>query len=212
MNRRRSPKVPTRDSFFNEGAEIYKEARWMARIQSATTTRAMELLDDVRIGGKIDGQDKRNGIMLDLGCGNGFSTEVIMNHGFPFVVGLDVSQDMLALRHLDNPVVLADMTKLPFRPVGTFSTIISISALNFVSQEIDNHATVKKVYDRLATQLHNVLKPGGRCIIEFYPKSAAELDIITASFGSRAGFHGFLVIDKPGTRKEQKFLCLRAQI
>lgn len=211
MSRRRSPKVPTRDSFFNEGAEEYKEARWMARIQAATTTRAMELLVDDRIGGNIEEQDKHSSLVLDLGCGNGFSTEVIINHSFFFVVGLDVSQDMLALRHLDNPVILADMSSLPFRD-GTFSIVISISAMNFLSQTIDNDITVKKVYNRLAKQLHNILKPNGRGIIEFYPKSRAELDIITTSFGSRAGFHGFLVIDKPGTRKEQKFLCVRAQM
>src|SRR5271157_2478397 len=110
MSHRRSPKVPTKDSFFNEGAEEYKGARWMARIQAATTTRAMELLVDDRIGGDIEEQEKHCNLVLDLGCGNGFSTEVIMDHGFFFVVGIDVSQDMLALRHLDNPVILADMS------------------------------------------------------------------------------------------------------
>ena len=209
MSHRRSPKVPTRDSFFNDVAVNYRQALWMARIQATTTMRAMELLDDERIGGMIKDEDKYANIVLDLGCGNGFSTEVIMYYGFPVVVGLDVSQDMLALRHLDNPVILADMSKLPFRD-GTFSAVISISAMNFLSQDVENDATVKKIYDRFANQLHDILKQGGRAVFEFYPKSKAELDIITGSFGSRAGFHGFLVIDKPGTRKEQKFLIFQS--
>jgi SAM-dependent methyltransferase len=148
--------------------------------------------------------------VLDIGCGNGFSTEVAMESGFPLVVGIEISRDMLSLRHLPNPVIQADMARLPFRD-GSFAFAISISAMNFLSQDIEDDALARRVYDTFARQVHALLAPGGRGAVEFYPKSPAELDAITRAFGSRSGFKGFLVIDKPGTRKEQKFLVFRKQ-
>jgi SAM-dependent methyltransferase len=208
MNRKpklRSPKVPTPDSFVAGQAEEYQGARWMARLQNATTCRALDLMEDDRIGGKIHDQDLVGGAVLDLGCGNGFSTEMIMAKGFRLVVGVDISADMLALRHLANPVIQADMARLPFRD-GAFSFLLSISAMNFLSQDIEDVAITRRIYDAFAKQVHALLVPGGRGVVEFYPKSPAELDTITHAFGSRSGFQGFLVIDKPGTRKEQKYL------
>nr|MDO8109195.1 class I SAM-dependent methyltransferase [Candidatus Sigynarchaeota archaeon] len=208
MSKKRSSKVPTQDSFRGENAADYTSARWMERIQKASTRRALDLLVDERIGGAIDDDDTRDGIVLDAGCGNGFSTEMILERGFKVVVGIDISPDMLALRHLPNPVILADMGRLPFRN-GTFFVVISISAMNFLSQELDDPTKARMIYDRFAKQLNEIMVPGGRGVIEFYPKTPSELEIITKTFGSRAGFQGFLVIDKPGTRKEQKFLIFR---
>jgi 18S rRNA (guanine1575-N7)-methyltransferase len=148
------------------------------------------------------------GAVLDLGCGNGFSTEVILESGFPVVVGVELSGDMLVLRHLPNPVIQADMARLPFRD-GSFAFAISISAMNFLSQDIEDVTLARKIYDAFARQVNALLTPGGRGVVEFYPKSPDELDTITRAFGSRSGFQGFLVIDKPGTRKEQKFLVFR---
>ncbi len=210
MSHKRSPKVPTKDSFVSDQAGEYQGARWMARLQHATTRRAIELLGDVRIGGGIPYGTMRAGAVLDVGCGNGFSTEVAMQAGFLLVVGVEISLDMLALRHLPNPVVQADMAKMPFRD-GTFSFVISISAMNFLSQDIEDAALTRRVYDAFARQVHALIAPGGRGVVEFYPKTPAELGVITRAFGSRSGFQGFLVIDKPGTRKEQKFLIFRKQ-
>jgi SAM-dependent methyltransferase len=208
MSHKRSPKVPTRDSFVADEAAAYQGARWMARLQHATTRRALDLLGDERLGGGIPLGAKAAGAVLDIGCGNGFSTEVIMESGFRVAVGIEISADMLALRHLPNPVVQADMARLPFRD-GTFSFVISISAMNFLSQDVEDITLARKIYDTFARQVYALLTPGGRGVVEFYPKSPAELDAITRAFGSRSGFQGFLVIDKPGTRKEQKFLVFR---
>nr|MDO8088964.1 class I SAM-dependent methyltransferase [Candidatus Sigynarchaeum springense] len=208
MSRKRSPKVPTRDSFVSDQARAYQGARWMARLQHATTRRALELLGDEKIGGGISPDAKREGAVLDAGCGNGFSTEIAMQAGFPIVVGVEISLDMLELRHLPNPVVQADMARMPFRD-GAFSFVISISAMNFLSQDIEDATLARQVYDAFARQVHALLMPGGRGVVEFYPKSRAELDVITRAFGTLSGFQGFLVIDKPGTRKEQKFLIFR---
>jgi len=180
----------------------------MARLQHATTRRALELLGDEKIGGGISPDAKREGAVLDAGCGNGFSTEIAMQAGFPIVVGVEISLDMLELRHLPNPVVQADMARMPFRD-GAFSFVISISAMNFLSQDIEDATLARQVYDAFARQVHALLMPGGRGVVEFYPKSRAELDVITRAFGTLSGFQGFLVIDKPGTRKEQKFLIFR---
>ncbi|NMC06290.1 MAG: class I SAM-dependent methyltransferase [Candidatus Lokiarchaeota archaeon] len=208
MSHKRSPKVPTRDSFVSEGAQAYQGARWMERIQHATTRRALALMGDDRIGGEISNHAMAAGIVIDVGCGNGFSTETILEHGFTTVVGVELSEDMLALRHLPNPVVQADMARLPFRD-GMISFVISISAMNFLSQDVEDELLVRKIYETFARQVHSLLEPGGRGVVEFYPKSPGELDAITRAFGSRSGFHGFLVIDKPGTRKEQKFLIFK---
>ncbi len=208
MRRKRSPKVPTKDSFVSDEAEAYQGARWMARIQHVTTRRALELLEDDRVGGGIPREAIAAGAVLDVGCGNGFSTEIILECGFRVAVGIEISADMLALRHLPNPVIQADMAHLPFRD-GTFAFVISISAMNFLSQDIEDAILARRVYDSFARQLHALLTPGGRGVVEFYPKSPTDLDAITRAFGSRSGFQGFLVIDKPGTRKEQKFLIFR---
>jgi 18S rRNA (guanine1575-N7)-methyltransferase len=208
MSRKRSPKVPTKDSFVSGEAEAYQSARWMARLQHATTRRGLELLGDERVGGAIPRADIAAGTVLDIGCGNGFSTEIILESDFPVVVGIEISADMLALRHLPNPVIQADMAYLPFRD-GTFTFVISISAMNFLSQDIEDVTFARKIYDAFARQVYALLTPGGRGVVEFYPKSPDDLDAITRAFGSRSGFQGFLVIDKPGTRKEQKFLIFR---
>ncbi|MEX2684450.1 MAG: class I SAM-dependent methyltransferase [Candidatus Sigynarchaeota archaeon] len=196
------------DSFASEQAKAYQGARWMARLQHATTRRALELLGDERLGGRISREAMREGVLLDVGCGNGFSTEIAIETGFLLVVGIEISLDMLLLRHLSNSVVQADMARMPFRN-GIFSFVISISAMNFLSQDIEDTTLARGVYDAFARQLYALLVPGGRGVVEFYPKSPAELDVITRAFGSRSGFQGFLVIDKPGTRKEQKFLIFR---
>jgi 18S rRNA (guanine1575-N7)-methyltransferase len=206
----RGRKVPTQDAFVDENARGYHDARWMARIQATTTRRALALLEDERMGKPLSADDRRAGIVLDAGCGNGFSTAVILDDGFSVVVGVELSADMLALRDLDNPVVQADMARLPFRQ-EVVSVLVSISAMTFLSQQVDELDRTKQIYDSFARQLAGLIKPGGRGVIEFYPKSREELDIISGAFGSKSGFSGFLVVDKPGTRKEQKFLVFRRE-
>lgn len=197
-------KVPTIDAFFDEAAVDYATARWMQRIQRATTARAVQLLDDGRAGGTP--MDRGHALVLDAGCGNGFSSLVLREHGFRAIVGVDISPDMLAM-HGGGHVVLGDIARLPFRP-GAFDALVSISAMNFVSRDATDDA-LPALYTSIARDVHDMLVPGGRAVIEFYPRSPRELAAITAAFGtSTSGLDAFLVVDKPGTRKEQKYLLL----
>lgn len=206
MSFKRSAKVPTKESFSGENAEEYSEARWMARIQKKTTRRALELLEDSKIGGALPPLVKHGGIALDLGCGNGFSSEILHDHGYAIIIGVDVSLDMLELNYLPFPRVLADMKHLPFRN-GTFAFIISISAMNFISQEINDAGLTISIYNAFSRDLHDVLEADGRVVIEFYPKTSEELGIISKAFGrSISKLNSYLVIDKANTKKEQKFL------
>nr|MDO8117571.1 class I SAM-dependent methyltransferase [Candidatus Sigynarchaeota archaeon] len=145
----RRTKVPTIDSFSGDGAKEYTTARWMARIQKTTTRRALELMNDGRIGGPVDRTTTRGWLCLDLGCGNGYSTDVLHEAGFTGTVGLDVSEEMLLARDATGPVVLGDIQHLPFRP-SSFNCILSISALNFISQDVQAENDVRKIYKDVA--------------------------------------------------------------
>ncbi|MFX0101783.1 MAG: class I SAM-dependent methyltransferase [Candidatus Hodarchaeota archaeon] len=206
MSFRKSSKVPTKESFSGENAEEYSEARWMERIQKATTRRALELLEDPKIGGSIPSRERSSGLILDLGCGNGFSSEILHENGYINIVGLEVSLDMLELNYLPFSIVLSDMKYLPFRK-NKFSFVVSISAMNFISQEVTDLKSIIRIYNSFSSDLYKILDENGRLVIEFYPKNSDELEIITKAFGkAKSGFSSFLVIDKPKTKKSQNYL------
>jgi SAM-dependent methyltransferase len=206
MTLKKSRKVPTKESFSGESAAEYSEARWMERIQKATTRRALILLEDPKLGGGIPSIEKFSGLILDIGCGNGFSSEILYLNGYTDIVGIDVSLDMLQLNFLPFSLISADMKYLPFRK-DKFSFIISISAMNFISQEISDKNSTVNVYNSFSSELYDILDDKGRVVIEFYPKTREELEIISKAFGkTKSGFNSFLVIDKANTKKEQKYL------
>jgi len=60
------------------------------------------------------------------------------------------------------------------------------------------------------TLLYTSLARGARAVLQFYPESPAQVEMITTS-AMRAGFSGGLVIDYPNSSKRKKyFLCLFA--
>lgn len=204
----RSRKIPTAGSFEDEAADDYAHSRWMRRIQQRTTRRALELLQDQRIGGKLTGGERRDAVVLDLGCGNGFSSGVLQDHAGWRVIGLDGSMDMLSAKEAWLDAIHADMRYLPLRP-GSISFLISISAMNFISEDLVDATLVERAYKRLSKDLSRVVSSKGRMVVEFYPKDEVELTVICNAFGtSRISRDAFLVIDKPGTRKEQKYLII----
>jgi SAM-dependent methyltransferase len=95
-------------------------------VQHRHTSRCVYLLSSV----KIDIYP----VILDLGCGSGLSTEVLVK-SFPFVVGLDASSAMLATASTTikgNEFVQADFNQpLPFRQ-GVFDACSSTSAVHYV--------------------------------------------------------------------------------
>ncbi len=201
----RKKEKPTLHSYFGDAAEDYSSKPWMARNQHQTTLRALELLVDPKLGPLQVALDESS-LVADITCGSGFSSDVLVENGLPFA-GADLSIDMLRFAAGKGyPVVQSDMRYLPFR-TSAFSHGISISGLNFVATSATSKQECVQCYEAVALEFARILQDGGRYAIEFYPANDQELDIALTAF-KRADFRGFLVVDRPGHRKEQKFLAL----
>jgi ubiquinone/menaquinone biosynthesis C-methylase UbiE len=204
----RKGKKPTVNAYFGDRAEDYSTQAWMARNQQKTSRRAIELLFDPKLGTMQVPLDK-SALMLDAACGSGYSSEVLQQEELPFV-GADISMDMLGYAAAKGfAVVNADLRCLPFRP-AVFSHGISISGLNFVTDGAQSLPEVGERYFEAAAEFARVVQAGSRFAIEFYPSSQEELDQSLAAF-KQAGFRGFLVVDNPGRRKEQKYLVIEKE-
>ena len=61
---------------------------------------------------------------------------------------------------------------------------------------------------RFFTTLHSALRNPSRAVLQFYPSSDDQVQLIT-SIAQRAGFGGGVVVDYPNSKKARKvFLCL----
>jgi SAM-dependent methyltransferase len=195
-----------RDFYFGERAEFYAESKWMARNQMKSTRRALELLEDPRIGGKMK-KIPEHTLLIDLGCGSGFSTHVMELERYK-IIGLDNSFDMLEQNlEMTAPykrnLVCGLIEALPFRK-DTVDIVVSISAFNFILENIAQREKRKKLRD-VSNSLSKILSVKGRCVIEFYPKK----NDIPLYLDSLKNFEGGMIIDNPNQRKEQKFLILQ---
>ena len=209
----------TKDFYYKEEAEIYSNSKWMAKNQIETSQRVLQLLEDERIGGLLD-DDLENFILLDLGCGSGFSSLIFLDYDAR-LIGVDLSFDMLShnlehqikIEQLDNKkqikkiLINASINALPLRN-NTIKHIISISAFNFILDDAKSKPQQRKIMDSITQRLNKILKSEGRVVIEFYPKKE-NLDIYMNSL--KKYFNGSLVIDNPGLRKEKKYLILRKE-
>lgn len=95
---------------------------------------------------------------LDIGCGPGFTTADIWQEVMPSgrVVGVDISESMIALARRRNPsaeIKMADATKLP-EPDGSFDAALAVQVYEYLP---DLAAAL--------ADLHRVLRPGGRAVI-----------------------------------------------
>ncbi len=204
----RKKEKPSLHSYFGDAAEDYSTKQWMARNQHQTTRRALELLLDPKLGALKVPLDETS-LIADLACGSGYSSDVLSENGMPFA-GVDLSFDMLQFAiGKGYAVVQGDMGCLPFRN-RTFAHGISISGLNFVAANAKSKEECGQCYDATAAEFARILQDGGRYAIEFYPADDRELDLALSAF-KRAGFRGFLVVDHPGQRKEQKFLAMEKE-
>ncbi|MBI5344864.1 MAG: class I SAM-dependent methyltransferase [Deltaproteobacteria bacterium] len=96
---------------------------------------------------------------LDAGCGTGIYTTLLAQRG-ALATGTDNSEAMLsaarakALREgLKIKFITADAAGLPF-PDGHFDIVISVGMLCFIKEG-----------DKALTEMHRVLKPGGRLVV-----------------------------------------------
>jgi len=162
------------------------------------TERAIELLQFP------DGPGSQ--YILDIGCGSGLSGEVLSEAGHQWV-GFDISTAMLEIaidNEVEGDVLLHDAGQgFHFRP-GTFDAAVSISAIQWLCNA-DKRDNVP--YRRLMVffqSLYTCLRRGGRAVFQFYPESAAQVEMITST-AIRCGFNGGTVIDFPNSSKAKKY-------
>lgn len=189
--------------FYNDAeAKKYATSSRMMEIQTKMAERALELclLPD------------RPCLLLDIGCGSGISGEAITDAGH-FWIGYDISASMLGVaveREVDGDIFLADAGQGPkFRP-GTFDGAISISALQWLcncdKKGQEPFKRLRCFFDRL----YLCLRKGARAVMQFYPETAGQVEMITAA-ALRSGFGGGLVVDFPHSSKAKKhFLVIYA--
>lgn len=189
--------------FYNDAeSERYATSSRMIEIQTKMTERALELLL----------LPDRPCLLLDIGCGSGISGETISEAGHLWV-GYDISPSMLKIaksREVDGDLFLADAGQgLNFRP-GSFDGAVSISAIQWLCNvDRKGHEPFKRLR-RFFELLYSCLRKGARAALQFYPETAAQVEMITAA-ALRCGFGGGLVVDYPHSAKAKKhFLVIYA--
>jgi len=215
VRKNRLPKFP--EDYISDKAEEYDSSSWMERNQKRATLLSIQYLYDEKLSGKED-----NGInigdsylILDLGCGTGFSSEIMIENGLR-VVGIDILSDMLLKarekkKRFENykslELILADINFLPIKGTS-IDHIISISSYNFITYGKDDYGEKVKLLNDTAKYLNKILKKRGRIIIEFYPKDDKELKVFKNSFIMN-GFEGYMVKNKSSQKSGQTYLLLK---
>ncbi len=112
---------------------------------------------------------------------------------------LDVAKD----REVEGDLILGDIGNyLPFRS-GAFDGAISISAVQWLfNAERSDHNPIKRIRTFFAS-LFACLSRGSRAVLQCYPESAQQLDILQTE-AIRAGFTGGLVVDFPNSTRAKK--------
>lgn len=93
-------------------------------------------------------------------------------------------------------------TGLPFRP-ATFDACISISALQWLCYSNAKDQIPRKRLTRFFSSLYQVLRRGGRAVLQFYPETA-EQAILISECAAKVGFAGGIVCDYPNSTKAKK--------
>ena len=103
--------------------------------------------------GLADLGHREDGMVLDVGCGNGAYLAQLSSRGHQ-AVGIDLSFGMLsAARTAGQPLANADATRLPF-PDSSFSTVLAPHMLYHVEDRVT-----------AARELRRVLRPAGTCVV-----------------------------------------------
>ncbi|MBY9006754.1 MAG: class I SAM-dependent methyltransferase [Candidatus Lokiarchaeota archaeon] len=211
--KKKLPRFPY--DYLGNKANEYNSQIWMERNQKETSYRCINYLFDPKLGENIH-QEYSEYMILDLGCGTGYSSEILVDFGFN-VVAIDLLEDMLLKanekkeeilnKEIVYELILANINKLPLRN-NSFDFIVSVSAYNFITYGKKNNNEKIKVLNNTAIQLNRILKENGKIIIEFYPSNENELNLFLDSFKNN-NFDGFVIKDKPQQKGGQTFLLLR---
>lgn len=189
-------KYPSVFEYFQKGKLAkYANSKSMMKIQEKITIRALEILDL-----------KAYSLILDLGCGPGFSS-IYLNEIGHNVVALDIISEFLSFYDIQelNPIQ-ADMCFLPFKE-NYFDAIVSISAFQWILRDINN-IKMRNNTTRFAKAVEFVLKPNSKAIIQFYPKNDAIMKEIGKMVSDYTALEGNFIIDNPNNPKRRKIFLL----
>jgi len=208
------------DDYIEDKAEEYDSSNWMERNQRRTTSLSIQYLFDEKLNGN-NGTGIKMGksyLILDLGCGTGYSSEILIHNGFR-VVGIDILYDMISKAREKKKIsqdfktlelILADINFLPIR-VNSVDHIISISSYNFITHKMENFGEKVKLLNDTGKYVNSILKQDGRVVIEFYPKDDNELKMFNKSFINN-GFKGYMIKSNPNQKSGQTFLLLKKKM
>ena len=181
-----------REYYTNETLIKYAHSKSIMRTQEKITKRVLELLDFKNI----------NKLILDAGCGPGFTSFYLKRQGFE-VVSIDLIDDFLKVYDMTNlNPITSDMTWCPLRP-NKFHAIISISALQWIYREVNDLKASERMRN-LVESFNSILKRKGTIIIQFYPKNAEIMKKIGKFFIDYAPFEGGYIIDNDKNPKKRK--------
>jgi SAM-dependent methyltransferase len=155
--RYRDAEIPERvlREFYTQVDQQYPE--WANTFGNYNPPRALiRKLDELHPGSRI----------LEIGAGGGFLLNELLGHGFHRLVGCDIT--VSALREMKNRsqslfVVGADANALPFTD-GSFDAVISSDVIEHLVW-VDQHIS----------EVHRVLRPGGRYYLKTPNRRPAEL-------------------------------------
>ena len=184
--------------YASDEGTTHREKNAIRTIQRRITARALELL-----------AVEPPTLMLDAGCGSGFSSELAKEVGFK-VNGFDLDRKMVeAARKKGIDAKIGNLTKIPFED-SSFDCAISISALQWLGAGKSEKEAAAE-YLKCAKEFHRVMRKGARAVIQFYPKDEDEA-VLTGKAFVKAGFAARLQIDSSDNpRKRKVFLVLSRQ-
>ncbi|EUB60667.1 methyltransferase [Echinococcus granulosus] len=181
-------------------AQKYTSNSHMIEIQTKLSERALELL--------LLPEDQPL-LLLDIGCGSGLSGEVLTENGHSWI-GIDISQAMLNVaqeRESEGDLLLGDIGELlPFRG-GSFDGAISISAVQWLfNSERSDQNPIRRIRNFFSS-LYACLSRGSRAVLQCYPESSLQLDLLQTE-AIRAGFTGGIVVDFPNSTRAKKYFMV----
>ena len=135
--------------------------------------------------------------VVDLGCGWGFSMEVLASLGFE-VVGVDISSDMVGYcRAKGFQAIVGDFCRLDrLFPAKSFDHAVSVSSLQWVSKSAGRLRS-------LARSLKKVVR--FRYGFQFYPYSEEELRLVERIFSKYLSSAEVVFVAR-GTKKERIYV------
>ena len=175
------------------------------RIQQELTEKMLDLM-------KLGREGATGQMMLDIGCGHGWSLTIPALQGF-CITGIDLDfQALSVIQHKIHckylppgsvHVVRTDITNGLCFKESTFDWAISVSFLQWLCVGSQSSETL----DRFFSSLRSVLKSDGKAGIQFYPRNAGDVYKVISQ--ARKYFKGALVSDFPHLDRGRKlFLVL----